>query len=298
MGPASSGSDSASSETASDLPREVRREVLTGPSFYAHLEALKRHRRWLGKLGAPDREIARASSKEGGRELSARAGVAVPPLLGRHDDLASLLLPEGERGVVIKPVKGSGGKGVVVLEREGEGFWSVLEERPTTWDRVRRRLGELEEAGRIRGPYLVEAALPGPEPRQGPYDWKLYCIGGEPLLTLQKQHHVVDSVKQPRFKFWTPDWQDAGAVMYAQQLAPDLPAPHHPEELLDAARRIAREVPGPFARIDLYDTPAGVWFGEITPHPGGPPLFDPATDRRLGKAWERAVAAAEVASAR
>jgi hypothetical protein len=43
-------------------------------------------------------------------------------------------------------------------------------------------------------------------------------------------------------------------------------------------------------RVDLYDLPdRGIFFGEITPHPGGGgPRFNDEWDAKLGAAWEAA----------
>ncbi|WP_424945180.1 ATP-grasp fold amidoligase family protein [Blastococcus xanthinilyticus] len=41
-----------------------------------------------------------------------------------------------------------------------------------------------------------------------------------------------------------------------------------------------------FIRVDLYDVDGEVWFGELTPCPGGgPDPFDPELDRVLGRYW-------------
>ena len=41
-----------------------------------------------------------------------------------------------------------------------------------------------------------------------------------------------------------------------------------------------------FIRVDLYDVEGSVWFGELTPYPGGGlDPFDPRLDRELGALW-------------
>ncbi len=93
-----------------------------------------------------------------------------------------------------------------------------------------------------------------------------------------------------RFKFWSPELSELGPVRHQDRYEASLPAPRHPRDLVAAAERIARALPGPFVRVDLYDVPGGVAFGEITPRPGGSQRFTPDLDRRLGEAWERALA--------
>lgn len=59
----------------------------------------------------------------------------------------------------------------------------------------------------------------------------------------------------------------------------------------EAASKVARHVPTPFVRVDLYEAQDGPVFGEITPIPaGGTSQFVPEWDERLGRLWDRAVA--------
>lgn len=287
--------DPGAAVSAEEVAPEARRELLAEPSFLAHVEALKRHRLALDAAGHTEQEIWWLSSKPGGRELAERVGVAVAPLLGEAMTSDDLTWPEDVDAAVLKAAHGSGGAGVYVLRREGDRFWSLRHQSWLTWEKVVGRLRRKEAAGRVRGPYLLEQLVPGPDPWTLPYDWKLYCVGGEPELILQKAAGRPEHHGRPAFKYWLPSFRPAGPVGRWDELDERLPPPHGPERLLDAGRRIAAAVPGPFVRVDLLETPQGVWFGELTPHPGGPPLFTVETDRRLGEAWERAVLAEAVA---
>jgi hypothetical protein len=287
--------DPASSVRADQVAAEARRDLLAGPSFLFHVEALKRHRLALDAAGHTEQEIWWLSSKPGGRQLAERVGVAVAPLLGEAASPAQLTWPDDVEAAVLKASHGSGGAGVYVLRREGSRFWSLGHQQWLSWDKVISRLQRKEAAGRVRGPYLLEQLVPGPDPWTLPFDWKLYCVGGEPELILQKASGRPEHDGRPVFKYWLPSFRPAGPVGRWDQLDEQLPPPHGPGRLLEAARSIASAVPGPFVRVDLLETPEEVWFGELTPHPGGPPLFTVATDRRLGEAWERAVLAEALA---
>ena len=59
-------------------------------------------------------------------------------------------------------------------------------------------------------------------------------------------------------------------------------------ELLEAGRVLAKAVPLPFVRVDLYATTAGVVVGELTLGPGGDQYLRAEEDVRLGRMWERA----------
>jgi hypothetical protein len=287
--------DPASAVRAEEVAAEARRELLAGPSFLFQVEALKRHRLALDAAGHTEQEIWWLSSKPGGRQLAERLGVPVPPLLGEAPSAQELAWPDDVEAAVLKASHGSGGAGVYVLRREGDRFWSLGHRQWLGWEKVVARLQRKEAAGRVRGPYLFEELVPGPDPWTLPYDWKLYCVGGEPELILQKASARPEHDGGSAFRYWLPSFRPAGPVGRWDQLDEELPPPHDPGRLLQAARRIAAAVPGPFVRVDLLETPEEVWFVELTPHPGGPPLFTVATDRRLGEAWERAVLAESVA---
>ena len=55
--------------------------------------------------------------------------------------------------------------------------------------------------------------------------------------------------------------------------------------------RIARDLSSGFdyVRIDLFDTPDGVYFGEITPfHRGGTArIMEPEWEQKLGDLWDQ-----------
>jgi hypothetical protein len=52
--------------------------------------------------------------------------------------------------------------------------------------------------------------------------------------------------------------------------------------MVDLARRLSGELP--FVRVDLYSTPGGLFFGEmtLTPDGGGGRFEPPEWDRKLG----------------
>jgi TupA-like ATPgrasp len=63
------------------------------------------------------------------------------------------------------------------------------------------------------------------------------------------------------------------------------PAPRHLAEMIGAAETLGRGID--FVRVDFYDTPDQIYFGEITTTPaaGLLPFHPAAFDRRLGSLW-------------
>lgn len=97
------------------------------------------------------------------------------------------------------------------------------------------------------------------------------CIRGQPVTISVKKGQKQNSYDL----FWNP--------LKAHELPP-IEKPINLEELLDAARVLAK--PFEFVRVDLYQTPTGVFFSEFTFTPaGGNPYFSLAKERELGKLW-------------
>jgi hypothetical protein len=87
-----------------------------------------------------------------------------------------------------------------------------------------------------------------------------------------------------RRRLYTPDWQPLPVVDPHMVLGPASPPP----AALGAMTAVAEALGAAFdfIRVDLYDVGGVVWFGELTPYPGGglDPL-DPGLDRALGACW-------------
>jgi len=286
------------------LRKKVQQPGRAGPepSFYALYPSLKRQRAWLLRDHGLQHPIWEADAKMAGRSLAASLGIRVPKLLSGPAPPERLEEPDAGR-FIVKPDLGWSGIGVYALIRDGNGLWSVLDNEATSWDEV---LGELSAkqmhlaaVARAKGvPWsheaLVEELVPSDRPdRVLPSDWKCYCIGGRVEVVVQKDAGDRRGWSTTRLKAWSSELADLGPVIENRQEYhdPSLPAPAHPQDLLEAAGSLARTLPGPFVRIDLYDGPEGVVFGEITPEPGIVHRFTPDIDRRLGKALERALAA-------
>jgi TupA-like ATPgrasp len=114
-------------------------------------------------------------------------------------------------------------------------------------------------------------------PAAPPADYKVLVFDGEPALV---QVHDGRFTRPTRTLYW-PDWTPVDASASSAVAA----RPPHLEQLLAAAGRLAAGFD--FLRVDLYDQPEGLWFGEITPYPGSGltdsyPIW---LDRELGKRW-------------
>ncbi|MGY2078791.1 ATP-grasp fold amidoligase family protein [Modestobacter sp. SYSU DS0657] len=124
---------------------------------------------------------------------------------------------------------------------------------------------------------LVEEFLGAGEP---PADVKLLVFGGRVRLVQVDTGRFGDH----RRRLYTPDWTP---VDVDEEVAPGpvTAPPASLDELTQVAEALGAAFD--FVRVDLYDVDGEVWFGELTPYPGGGlDRFDPALDAQLGAAWQ------------
>lgn len=274
--------------------RPTQRERLATPSFLAQTESLRRVRDRARASGGVD-EIWSHNEKLAAVSLANELGLRVPATLVDPTCLDRLELPDAA-GCVVKPLNGFGARGVAPLVSSGDGRWHSLfdlDAGPRTWSAWRRELAtRFVASGKLTDEFFVEELVPGPAPHRPPIDWKALCIGGRVAL-IQERQPPNQRGGVGRYRVWTRDFDALGAVPHHPgRHDPSLPPPHHPAELIQTAERVACALPGLFVRVDLYDPPPGVVFGEITPQPGPQLWFGAAWDRRLGVMWEEAQAKA------
>jgi hypothetical protein len=115
-----------------------------------------------------------------------------------------------------------------------------------------------------------------------PLDFKVLVFDGKPAL-LQVD---VGRFAKHRRRLYRTDWTPL-AVTLRVPLAEVQPKPQELETLLSAASAIASDFD--FMRVDFFVTNGVVWFGEVTPYPGGGlSRFSPDwLDFELGRCWRQ-----------
>jgi len=130
----------------------------------------------------------------------------------------------------------------------------------------------------IRPRLLVEACLDDGE-EYGPFDYKIWCFDGEPAMV------QVDNSRHINQHFYTTDWQRLNLAYRQMSHGPDKPRPARLDEMLGVARTLSRTFD--FVRVDLFQLPERVVFGELTFTPmAGNLRIQPAEwDLKLGEMW-------------
>jgi len=89
-----------------------------------------------------------------------------------------------------------------------------------------------------------------------------------------------------RVQNYTPAWQKLDVIVEGEAILSDVLPPVHLADMIAAAETLGKDLD--FVRVDFYDTPARLYFGELTTTPAaGFLLFRPTEfDRYLGGRWK------------
>lgn len=224
-------------------------------------------------------------NKWNAREFARRHGVRVPELYWFGRRTAAVPLASLPPAFVIRPVQGSGARGVFVMADGRE----LLHDREIAGAdlhaELRRALGRV-----ARWPLLVEAFARGEAGEYRlPTEYKCYTFAGR-VGAIGVIHRT--GRKQARQRFYTPEWDpidDPMHVGYPQ--APVAPPPACLTEILQAAS-VLGSAWGTFVRVDCFATNAGAVFAEFSATPGGGTEFTPYADDWFGALWDAACPAA------
>ena len=206
-------------------------------------------------------------------------GAILPRLLWSGDDPAAIPFDSLPDRFVVKPTHGSGWVEVVrdSASLEREALVATCRRWLSQDYYARTREWGYKRAGRR---ILVEELIDDGT-GSAPTDYKLFVFGGTTrfiLVTMgrfaERAHVVV-----------RPDWSLIDVTFDYSALRRHVPPPPHLAEMIAAADRLGRDLG--FVRVDLYDTPDRLIFGEMTMTPGGSldRLDPPAFDRSFGALW-------------
>jgi len=112
--------------------------------------------------------------------------------------------------------------------------------------------------------------------RPVPNDYRLFVFEG----TVELIEVNVGHLPRGRVRLYTPAWKKL-----APESGGDVPQPAHLAEMIAAARTLCGDLD--FVRVDFYDTPEQLYFGELTTSPEcalGRFLLE-GLDRHLGGRW-------------
>lgn len=196
------------------------------------------------------------------------------------EDPSSIPYQELPNQFVVKPTHGSGWV-KIVTDKESEDVGG-LTDLCNQW--LSQRFDPLKEEywyEDITPRILVEELLPS-NVGKVPRDYKFFVFNGN----IEYIQVDTDRFSKITRRFYTPDWEPQDFTR-RYPLGPIIEKPSNLDEMMSIAENLGQEFE--FIRVDLYNTPKGIKFGELTPAPGsGGSRFDPIEyDFKLGECWEK-----------
>lgn len=265
-------------------------DYLSRPSFHRNILTLRRTTVDLRELDPQFRHPLRhLPFKLRNYRFAASHGIPVPTVLRTWTSPEEIALGDLPEAFVVKSDGGAGSHGVLPLRRTEEDVYQTLDgERTLTAEEVRAHFVERAGAGRISGPYFVEAVLRQPGGGPIPDDIKIYATYGEVHQVLLRRVGRHGDLRSVTRRYVAADGSDLGEVLVGTPADHGIPVPDSLGTMVAIARHLSLASGLPFVRVDLYDTDEGVVLGEVTRAPGGNQRFRPDHDELLGRAWEDA----------
>jgi len=222
----------------------------------------------------------RLENKFNAKEFAKKLGCRVAILYwhGGKEEFLKFDLYSLPENFIVKPIMDHSSRNVFIM-RSGV---NLLNHMSLTLEELKIEILKLYEA-QPDLELLIEEFIPNEDGNYAiPIDYKFFMFNGH-LSFIQVIHR---SKTQKKMSFYDVNWN-----MYRKNLSKfntgtDNPPPLHLNEMIAQAKKLSK-IYQIFVRIDFYDSPKGVVFGEFTPTPRGGQGFTRYGSRILIKAWDK-----------
>lgn len=209
----------------------------------------------------------------------------VIPTLGVWDSFEDINFNSLPNQFVLKTTHGGGGGGVVICRNKQTFDFAYAR------NRLNRSMADDCYTKTREWPYkyvphrIIAEQLLEVRPGEGDDlpDYKFFCFDGAVKALFVGSERQTGDVK---FDFFDADFNHLDIVQSHPMSGHEIQKPKHFEEMKELASKLSKGLP--HARIDLYDTENGVYFGEITFfHHGGISSFHPEKWDLIFGSWLR-----------
>lgn len=214
-------------------------------------------------------------------------GYRIPKIYSISNSIETFDFSSVPNRFVLKTSGGSSSHGVLPLLQTGHDEYAVADgSRTLTKDDVISHFAKGRKSGLAYGKVFAEEFI---VPKQGvnaiPDDIKIYMAYGEVMHILLRSVDLHGSVDGNRSKYIDADGKDLGPVSNQRAMDATIPNPSNLKEAVEMAMHLSRASGLPFSRVDVFDSPSGTFFGEITRAPGGTQSYTASHDELMGKKW-------------
>jgi hypothetical protein len=218
-------------------------------------------------------------NKWNAREFAAKHGCSLPELYWRGSDRSKAPIESLPSQFVVRPVFGSGRRGVLVVAEGRE----LLRDEPASRSEIRDKLPRSGPLQR-RLPFLLEEFVRSEDGRHVlPIEYKCHTFR-DTVAAVQVTERI--SPKIGKHRFYTAAWEP-----FSDPMNVDIPPNEElmgPPGCLDQIQALAVKLGselGTYARIDFFATDRGCVFCEFSSIPEGGHGFTPYCDELFGALW-------------
>lgn len=173
---------------------------------------------------------------------------------------------------VLKYAKGWSARGVMPLERVAPNrYFDHISLRVRTAEEIVSAQREVAATFGGKPSWLIEEFVSSTlSVGRVPFDYKLYSFNGSVGLIGQFDRNASPPKVQLYDGGFRPLRHGRDYVIQSKNLQPGSPVvPLHASEILWWAQYLSTQADSPFVSVDMYDSPEGPVFGELTYSPGG-----------------------------
>ena len=196
-------------------------------------------------------------------------GYILVPIIGSWDDASKInfnLLPNQ---FAIK-CNHSSGMNIVCYDKSKLDIEKTRKQL-NTWLHTKHPIFFEQHYQHIKPMILCEHIIPSNADGYFPMDFKIHCANGKPVFIQCCFERTFE--EGSKMALYSPDWQKLDYIAHTSHYSSkSVDKPTHLEDMLKCASILSQNLR--YARVDLYDTDAGVIFGEITLTPQGGWLFN------------------------
>lgn len=212
-----------------------------------------------------------------GKELAKSLGIKTAETYGAYKSIDDV---KPRDSFITKPTQGCSCRGVFPLVKKKDKYLNLFNNELKSWNDWKV---EFKKGNHAQSLWTEELLNPLP------FNWKFYTFNGK--IGLITQYILTGSIYL--VKYWW-NWEcinkfiNPGSKKYIKTNG--LEVSQHITELEATAIKLSKEIKYPFVRVDLYETKKGIYFGELTPHPGAGSVdkISDYYDNAMGEMWEEA----------
>ena len=157
------------------------------------------------------------------------------------------------------------GMNIVCYDKSKLDFNKTVQQL-SEWERKKHPFRYESHYYEIKPLIICEELIPNNYDGYFPIDYKIHCANGKAIFI--QCCFERDERDESKMVTYTPSWERKEYILHnIHYTDADLPKPKHLVEMIEAAEILSSGLD--YVRIDLYDTPERVFFGEITLTPQG-----------------------------